>query len=153
MKTPLTGWKAGFAKAFDAYEDGVLACLQIGLGILVAVGVVRLFTLITQNSAAAWSKVTDATTFQETFQRGLGGFLVILLGLELMETVRIYSDEHRVRLETVLVVALIAVGRHIIQLDYADANGVTLIGIAVLVLALAGGYFLLRKTDAAESSK
>jgi uncharacterized membrane protein (DUF373 family) len=150
MKTPLTGWKGRLAGVFDAYEDGILAILQIGLAVLVAAGVIRLFILIWQNSARAWSGVSDASNFQEVFQRALGGFLVILLGLELMETVRIYSNEHRVRLETVLIVAMIAIGRHIIQLDFHQENGVTLMGIAALVITLAGGYFLIRKTDAAK---
>jgi uncharacterized membrane protein (DUF373 family) len=149
MKTPQTGWKAPLARVFDVYEDGVLAILQIGLAVLVASGVVRLFTLLWQNFSRGWSAVADAVTFQEVFQRGLGGFLVILLGLELMETVRIYSNEHRVRLETVLIVAMIALGRHIIQLEYKDVSGSTLIGIAAIVIALAAGYFLIRKTDAA----
>jgi uncharacterized membrane protein (DUF373 family) len=151
MKRPLTGWKKNLANVFDVYEDGVLAILQIGLAVLVTTGVIRLFMLIWQNSARAWSEVADAATFQEVFQRGLGGFLVILLGLELMETVRIYSNEHRVRLETVLIVAMIAIGRHIIQLEYKDVSGSTLIGIAAIVVALAGGYFLIRKTDAGKS--
>lgn len=150
MTTPSKGWKAPLARVFDVYEDGVLAILQIGLAVLVTSGVIRFFMLIWQNSARAWSEVSDASTFQEVFQRGLGGFLVILLGLELMETVRIYSNEHRVRLETVLIVAMIAIGRHIIQLDFHEENGLTLMGIAALVITLAAGYFLIRKTDAAK---
>jgi uncharacterized membrane protein (DUF373 family) len=77
-------------------------------------------------------------------QQGFGGILLVLIGLELLETVRAYLQDHHVRLEVVLIVALIALGRHILELNLEALNGVTLIGIAALMLALTGGYFLIR---------
>jgi len=45
------------------------------------------------------------------------------------------------------VVAVIALGRHIIQLDIEHLNGVTLMGIAALVLALMVGYYMIRQLE------
>ena len=39
----------------------------------------------------------------------------------------------------------IAVSRHIIQLDFEHTGGLELIGIGVLVIALAAGYFLVKR--------
>jgi uncharacterized membrane protein (DUF373 family) len=70
------------------------------------------------------------------------------LGLELLETLRTYFSEHRVRLEVILIVAIIAAGRHVIQLDFEHIDGLALIGMAAVVLSLTAGYFLIRKSGA-----
>ena len=44
----------------------------------------------------------------------------------------------------ILIVAVIAVSRHIIQLDFEHADGFVLIGIGALVISLTAGYFLVR---------
>jgi len=141
-----TTWRDRMTRIADGFESSILVVLHIGLAILVAVGVVRLFLLIPQNFARSWGEVTDATTFQDVFQRALGGFLVILLGLELLETVRVYTREHRVKLEVVFVVAMIAISRHIIQLNFHEASGVTLLGSAALLISFAAGYFLVKRS-------
>ena len=55
-------------------------------------------------------------------QRGFGGVLVVLLGLELLDTLKAYFSEHHIRVEVIIVVAMIAVGRHIIQLDFEHGS-------------------------------
>jgi uncharacterized membrane protein (DUF373 family) len=84
----------------------------------------------------------------EAVQRGFAGVLLVVLGLELLETLRVYFTHHRVRLEIILVVAIIAVGRHVINLDFHHADGASIAGIGALVLALTGGYYLVRKSEA-----
>ncbi|MGH8422923.1 MAG: phosphate-starvation-inducible PsiE family protein, partial [Pseudomonas fluorescens] len=80
----------------------------------------------------------------KSVQKAFSGVLLIILGLELMETLRVYFKSHRIRLETILTVAIIAVGRHVINLDVEHMTGASLIGVAAVVLALTGGYFLVR---------
>ena len=46
-----------------------------------------------------------------------GAFLIVLIGLELLATVKSYAKEHRVHVEAVLLVSLIAVLRKLITLD------------------------------------
>jgi uncharacterized membrane protein (DUF373 family) len=70
--------------------------------------------------------------------------LLILLGLEILESLKIFFTEHKVRLDLILIVAVIAVARHIIQLDFQHADGFVLVGIGALVLSLTAGYFLVR---------
>ncbi len=52
----------------------------------------------------------------------------------------------------ILAVALIAVGRHIMVLDLEHVSGVQTVGVAALVLALVGGYYLLGLKQATGSS-
>lgn len=76
----------------------------------------------------------------------LGLFLWVLIGLELHDSVRMYLREHAVHVETVLSVGMIAVANHVIVTDTKSALGLTLIGEAAIIVALAIGYFLVRKS-------
>lgn len=77
-----------------------------------------------------------------------GFFLLILIGIELLETIKIYVKDHLVRVEVVLLVALIAVARKVIILDIKDITDFKLIGIAALIVALTAGLFFLKRCDA-----
>lgn len=74
-----------------------------------------------------------------------GLFLLVLIGVELLETIRAYLSEHVVHVEIVLEVGLIAIARKLIILDVKDLPSLTLIGIAALILALALASYLERR--------
>lgn len=74
-----------------------------------------------------------------------GDFLLILIGLELLETIKAYLSEHVVHVEIVLEVALIAVARKVVVLDVKEYKPETLFAVAALVLALAVGFYLERR--------
>jgi uncharacterized membrane protein (DUF373 family) len=72
----------------------------------------------------------------------LGYILLILIGIELLETVKAYLDDHIIHVEVVLEVALIAVARKVILLDYKEYSGLTVLAMAVLIIALSIGFYL-----------
>lgn len=74
-----------------------------------------------------------------------GLFLLVLLGIELISTLRTYLTENEVHVEVVFVVALIAIGRKVIILDVKELSSLTLIGIASIIIALSLGYFFIKK--------
>ena len=76
-----------------------------------------------------------------------GMCLVILIGVEILETIKAYLKEDVVHVEVILLVAIIAVAKKIITLDYDKYSSMTLIGMGVLVLALTGGYYLVKYVD------
>jgi uncharacterized membrane protein (DUF373 family) len=132
-------------------ERGILHAAQVLLVLVIIAALVQLWYLFV---LAMRDHLTDLTTIPlltEAVQRGFSGVLLVVLGLELLETLRVYFTHHRVRLEIILVVAIIAVGRHVINLDFHHIDGASIAGIAALVLALTGGYYLVRKSDAAEA--
>jgi uncharacterized membrane protein (DUF373 family) len=71
--------------------------------------------------------------------------LVILIGLELMHTVRVYLQDHTVHVEVILAVALVALARKVIAVNLKDQASA--IGLALLIIALAGSHWLLRRHD------
>ncbi len=72
-------------------------------------------------------------------------FLMVLVGLELVETIKMYLEEDVFHVEVVILVAIIAVARKIIVIDYYSISYEILLGIAALMIALSAGYFLLKR--------
>lgn len=75
-----------------------------------------------------------------------GQFLLVLIGVELLHTMKIYIVQRAIHLETVLVVALIATARKIITLEPKELPEGTLLSIAAMVFALTLGYYLVRRS-------
>ncbi len=73
-----------------------------------------------------------------------GSFLVVLIGIELLETIKTYFREDVVHVEIVLLVAIIAIARKVIILEYDDYEPMTIMAIGVLIAALCVGYYLLK---------
>jgi uncharacterized membrane protein (DUF373 family) len=134
----------------EKFEIFAIATAQILLIFVIGVIVVELaWLLITQT----WDRIRDidsAADLQRTGQGAFGGVLLILLGLELLESLRTYFTEHRVRLELILVAATIAVGRHVILIDLEHAGGMQLVGVSALVLALTAGCYLTKRSFRAD---
>ena len=127
----------------------VLSGVQLLLMVLVGLGLLDLFYLLARRVGDKLAAIDSVEGLQYAMQHGFAVILLILVGLELIETVRIYRHDQHVRLETVLMVAVIAVGRHVLEIDLQATGGMTLAGIAALTLALTVGYFLCRRRDQA----
>ncbi len=74
-----------------------------------------------------------------------GFFLMILVGLELLESLRAYITEDQIHVEVIFTIALIAAARKVITLDITKLSPQSLLGIATILLSLAVGYFLIKK--------
>lgn len=131
--------------ATSSFERFVLVAVQLLLMGLILVAVADLIWLMWHGLLNQLVAITDVEHLQRALQRGFAGILLVLIGLELLETLRAYLHDRHVRLEVVLIVAVIAMGRHIIMLDFERMHGLSLLGVAALMLALTGGYFLIRR--------
>ena len=74
-----------------------------------------------------------------------GLFLMVLIGLELMTSIHMYLDDHKIHAEMMFLVALTAVTRKIVIMDTGKMDAMLMFGIGFLVIALAVGYYLIRK--------
>lgn len=82
-----------------------------------------------------------------------GMFLLVLIGIELLETIKTYLAESKLHLEVVLMVAMIAIARKVIILDVKELSSLTLIGIAAIIIALSAGYYLVKRTHTVVSKQ
>jgi uncharacterized membrane protein (DUF373 family) len=129
----------------NKFEKIIYALLMIMLmGVLIA-GVVDLaYVLVTS--------LTDVSPWLlETHEMisVLGAFLLVLIGVELLDTIKAYFSENTIHVEIVMLLAIIAVARKVILLDPTAMSGIEfgieLMGIGVIVVGLAGGYYLIKK--------
>ncbi len=74
-----------------------------------------------------------------------GLFLLVLLGIELVSTLKTYLTENEIHVEVVFAVALIAIGRKVIILDVKELSSLSLMGIAAIIISLSVGYYLVKR--------
>jgi uncharacterized membrane protein (DUF373 family) len=128
-------------RLFDVW---VLRILQgtPAFGIVAALGI--LLVLVIRKVPHGAQRIGSVNELQDAVQALFAGVLLVVLGLELMDTLRNYFIEHRMRVELLISVALIAVARHVIQLDYEHTSAGQVAGMALLIIALAGSYVAVR---------
>jgi uncharacterized membrane protein (DUF373 family) len=76
-----------------------------------------------------------------------GYFLLVLIGVELLETLRAYVKKDVIHVRVVLEVALIAMARKVIVLEPGEVSGITLFGVAALILALGVAFYFERQSE------
>ena len=119
----------------------VWGILMVLMGIVVLLATISLAWTILKDFVLPPSLVFAPDAYLESF----GAFLLVLVGLELLETIRAYfAEEHVVHAEVVFLAAMIAVTRKVITLDFTKAAPLALFGMAAIILALAMGYYILK---------
>jgi uncharacterized membrane protein (DUF373 family) len=125
----------------DRFEKIVVVFL-VGLMVLtVALATIELAVFLIQDIAAHPRYLLGIDELLDLF----GMFLLVLLGLELLETIKAYLIEHAIHVEVVMVVALIAVARKVIILDVKEMPSMTLFAIGLIILTLSVGYYLISR--------
>src|SRR5271154_2204480 len=76
-----------------------------------------------------------------------GYFLLVLIGVELIETLKAYVRKDAIHVRVVLEVALIAMARKVIIEEPNDVSALTLFGIAALILALGIAFYFERQAQ------
>jgi len=76
-----------------------------------------------------------------------GYFLLVLIGVELLETLKAYLKKDTIHVRVVLEVALIAMARKAIIEEPSTTPGLTLFGVAALILALGIAFYFERQTQ------
>ena len=74
-----------------------------------------------------------------------GLVLVILIGMELLKSMKMFLTEEKVKPELVIEVAMIALCNKVITLDVGHLPGAIPLGIAALLVGLSAAYLVLRR--------
>jgi len=72
-------------------------------------------------------------------------FFNILLMIEIVQTIKIFSHNHIIKVRVILIVCLIAASRKILELGEGHSDPMTMFALAALILSLAAGYFLVSR--------
>jgi len=127
-----------FLKKFERLIVGMLIVLMV---IVVLLSTIELGWIILQDILNPPYIVLDANELLDIF----GFFLLVLIGVELVETLRAYLTDNTVHAEVVVEVAMIAIARKVIILDMKELSGLTLVGIAAIIAALTGAFYVLKR--------
>jgi uncharacterized membrane protein (DUF373 family) len=128
----------------NRFERAIYYILIVLLALVIVFSVLEL----------AW-EVVNGIVFDSTYRLEnhelltiFGFFLLVLIGIELLDTIKAYIRKQEIHVEIIVLLAIIAVARKIILLDpYGDIpiSDITLGGMGVVVICLAGAYYLLKK--------
>jgi len=117
-----------------------------------------LVVVIVSTAFLAWSVVDkiflqfNETAFQSVIIELFGLFFLVLVGIELFETLQMYTKERVVHVEVVLLVALIVAARKIIMIDYTKTSTDIFFGIAAVVVSIGISYYLLKKVSSSSKN-
>ena len=92
-------------------------------------------------------KLFETGEFAEGQGKALGAvFFNVLLTMEIIETVRVFKQNHKNKIQIILLVGLIAVTRKMLLLDAMHAEPIMEIAVAVMLVALGAGYYLVSRS-------
>ena len=123
------------------FEQVVVVSLIAMMAIVILVATAELALIIYKDLSAPPYFIIEIDGLLQIF----GFFLLILIGVELLETIKAYLEEHVIHVEIVLEVALIAIARKVIVLELKDYSGITLMAVAALVTSLAIAFYLVKR--------
>ena len=127
-------------KIIEKFERIIIMALILMMMLVVVLGVAELTRILAKEILNPPRFVLNLKNLLDIF----GFFFMILIGLELLETIKTYFTKDQIHVEIVFLVAMIAVARKVIILDISSLPALTLVGIATIILALSGGYFLIK---------
>lgn len=125
-------------KFLNSFERLIVGSLILMMIVVILLSTFELGRILVLDIFTPPNYLLDINELLDVF----GFFMLILIGVELLETIRGYLNEHVVHVEIVLEVALIAVARKVVIIDVKEYSSETLVAIAAIVLSLAGAYYL-----------
>lgn len=137
-------WKEKTFNILNLFERGVTLLLIVLMTFVVVIATIDLFVNLGQEIIAPPVGLLGVEKLLGIF----GFFFTILIGLELLETIKTYFTKEQIHVEIVFLVAMIAIARKVILLEVNKLDPLVLVGIASIIIALTVGYFLVKKAHA-----
>lgn len=127
---------------YERFEDSVALVLALIMAMVVATALAHLAIDVFQLVRSDAFDPEDQLVFQQVF----GMVMTLLIALELKHTILAIAERkaHVVQVQTVLMVALIAIARKFIILDFAATDPLKVVALGVVVIALGAALWFLR---------
>lgn len=126
---------------FNKFEKIVVVCLLCMMAIVVLLSTIELGLMIIKGIITPPIVLVEDKKLLQIFAY----FLYVLIGFELLESIKAYLKEKVFHLEIIFKVALIALARKIIILDLEKYDGFSIFGLACIILAVAAAFFVISK--------
>jgi uncharacterized membrane protein (DUF373 family) len=134
---------------YERFEQAVSLVLTLLVGIVILVAMAHLVITVLHFFIFNLTDPVEHVAFQAIF----GMILTVLIAMEFNHSIlSILRRKHSiVQLQTVILIALLAMARKFIIIDASNIDPLILIGLAFAVLALGGVYWLVREQDHRET--
>lgn len=132
------------SKIVESVEKLVIRALIVLLLLAIVMGTGEIARVLIADVLAPPVLLLEIPTVFSIF----GLVLVILIGLGLIKSMKMFLNEEKVRPELVTEVAMIALCNKVITLDAGHLPGAVPLGVAALLIALSAAYFVVRRIGA-----
>ena len=127
-------------KIIEKFEIIINVALLAMLAIVVLLATIDLGWIIVKDVMTPPVLLLEVDELLELF----GAFLLVMIGVELLDTVKIYITKKTIHVEVVLLVGIIAISRKVVILEPRTMDALTLIGIAAIIFALTIGFYFVK---------
>ena len=128
-------------KWLRTFEHAIIRSLIFMMAIIILISTIELGYLLVKDIISSPVFFLEIDELLELF----GFFLLILIGIELLETIKAYLLDKVVHSEIVLEVALIAIARKVIILDFEKYDSIVILGIAALIITISASYYIIQR--------
>lgn len=130
------------------FEKHIIQILMVMMALVLALATLDLGWVIVKDLMEQPYFMLNINQLLDIF----GLFMLVLIGVELLETVmKTYMAPGKSHYEVVLSVAIIAISRKVIILDLKETDAISLLGLAAIIVALTLGYFLMKRAKPGNS--
>ncbi len=129
------------SKILSLFEKAIIIVLIIMMALVLLLATIDLGYVLLANILSPPVLLLDIKEILEIF----GLFLLVLIGLELLETIKVYIAENIIRVQVVFMVALITIAREVIVMDIHKIQSLKMIAIGVIILSISIGYYIINK--------
>ncbi len=125
-----------------SFERRIIQVLMVLMALVLVLATIDLGWLIVKDIMKQPVLLLSVSDLLEIF----GLFMLVVIGIELLETImKTYIRHDTPHYEVVLTVAIIAIARKVIILDLKEVDSLSLAGIALIIIALTAGYYLMKR--------
>ena len=127
-------------KTLEKFEHIINLGLLVMLALVVVLATIDLGWMIVKGVLTPPVLLLDVGELLDLF----GAFLLVLIGVELLNTIKIYVTKKAIHVEVILAVGIIAIARKVVILEPKEMDALTLLGIAAIIFALTIGYYVVK---------
>jgi len=129
-------------KYLDSFQKVIITALTWLMAFVVLVASIELIHILILSIF-----ITKEGLQIEELLNFFGYILLVLIGVELLETFKNYELEKTFNVQIVFLVAMIAMARSVIIMEIGGASGeMDMVGMAAIIASLSLGYYLIKKS-------
>ncbi len=136
-------------RAMTLYEKFEHAVILVLVGLIAIVVVAAVWSLALKIVYSLILSDTFDPTDPAVFQAVFGSIFTVIIALEFKRTLLVAAERKHsvVQVRAVILIAMLAIVRKLIILDFSTADAVQLLGLAAAILSLGAVYRLVRGQD------